>query len=181
MIKKLLMCLLVLAFASEGLLFSAPKTSNEVYFMIRGTPQEIQLWRKIMRLFQKENPDLKVRMEDVPYSQYWTKLLTMSAGGSAPDVVFLESTRLPGFIKTDLLLPLDDFLKADKSFKSDDFYPQSIASFTYKGKLYGIPNDMAIYAIYYNKNLFDQKGVAYPKDNWTWDDFMKTAKSVMVD
>ncbi len=51
----------------------------------------------------------------------------------------------------------------------------------YKGKQYLLPKDFSPEAIYYNKKIFDQYKVPYPKDGWTWDDFLKTAQALTKD
>jgi multiple sugar transport system substrate-binding protein len=181
--KKGLILGLILFLVSGGILFAKDqkKKTNEVYFLIRGTPAEVQLWKKAVDVFQKENPGLKVRMEHTPYNEYWTKLQTMMAGGTAPDVIFLESTRVPAFIHLDQLTAFDDYIKKDKEFKRENFYPQAIDAYSFKGKLFGIPNDIAIYSIYFNRDLFDQQGVKYPNSNWTWNDFLKAARALTKD
>ena len=47
-----------------------------------------------------------------------------------------------------------------------------------EGDYYGVPYCKNIQVVYYNKNMFDDAGVAYPKDGWTWDDFRDTAKKL---
>lgn len=177
MILFLLICFIAVSCTKK----SDVSQIEEVFFLIRGTPAEIKLWQKAIDLFEDENKDLQVRVEFVPYSEYWSKIETMMAGGSAPDVIFLESTRVPAFIKVKSLLPLDDLVKKDKKFKKSNYYPQAIDSYTYKGKLYGIPNDIAIYALYYNQNLFDQAGLTYPKKGWKWADFLEACKKLTLD
>jgi multiple sugar transport system substrate-binding protein len=46
---------------------------------------------------------------------------------------------------------------------------------TYEGKTFAIPKDSDDPAVYYNKDLFDKYGVAYPSKDWTWDDFKAAA------
>ncbi|MBU1078837.1 MAG: sugar ABC transporter substrate-binding protein [Spirochaetes bacterium] len=154
---------------------------KEVFFLIRGTPEEINLWQKAVDLFMKENEDVKVRLEFVPYSEYWSKIETMMAGGTSPDVIFLESTRMASFIRLKALQPLDEYVEKDKGFNKNDFYPQAINACLYNDKLYGIPNDMAIYALYYNQDLFQQAGVPYPPKDWNWMDFLSAAKKLTID
>jgi len=45
--------------------------------------------------------------------------------------------------------------------------------FRYKGDLWCIPQNVSSLAVYYNKALFDTAGLAYPADDWTWDDFVR--------
>lgn len=40
----------------------------------------------------------------------------------------------------------------------------------WSGKLYGLPIGIETLATFYNKDIFDKFGVAYPKDGLTWDD-----------
>lgn len=154
---------------------------KDLFFLIRGTPAEISLWEEAVNVFMKKNKDIEVQMEYVPYNEYWSKIETMMAGGSAPDVVFMESTRMASFINLDALLPLDDYIKEDSEFKKKNYYPQAINSYIHQNKLYGIPNDIAIYALYYNKNIFDQKGISYPKKRLTWNSFLKICKQLTED
>jgi len=51
----------------------------------------------------------------------------------------------------------------------------------YNGKTYGLPRDLSDVMLYYNKDLFDAAGVAYPNDNWTWDDLRDAAKKLTRD
>ncbi|MDD5067156.1 MAG: sugar ABC transporter substrate-binding protein [bacterium] len=182
--KKVIISVLTLVFilsASFIVLAKKEAKKNEVYFLIRGTPAEVELWKKAVNAFMKENKGIKVRMEHTPYNEYWTKIQTMMAGGLAPDVIFLESTRVASFIKIGQLLALDDYVKKDKEFNKNDFYPESINAYMFQNKLYGIPNDIAIYAIYFNKDMFDQNGVKYPNGTWNWEEFKKACIALTRD
>ena len=46
----------------------------------------------------------------------------------------------------------------------------------YDGSVYGFPRDISVEVLYYNKDIFDEAGVAYPDDTWTWDDFLAAAE-----
>ncbi len=48
------------------------------------------------------------------------------------------------------------------------------------GKIYGFPRDNDTTVLYYNKDLFDDAGVAYPDETWTWDEFLEAAKALTV-
>ncbi len=169
-----------------GSLFSCMKKRDienvkTITYYARATTDQLVIWEKVIGIFMKENPDINVRIENVPYQEYWSKLLTMAAGGMAPDVIFMESTRLPAFVTKDNLLSLDEYVKKDKDINLNDFYPVSLQMSKYNKKLYGLPNDLAILAVYYNKNAFDKQGLPYPKSTWTWDDFIKIGKVLTLD
>jgi multiple sugar transport system substrate-binding protein len=46
--------------------------------------------------------------------------------------------------------------------------------------VYGFPRDIGLEVLYYNKDIFDEAGVAYPDDTWTWDDFLAAAEQLTV-
>ena len=152
-----------------------------IKYFSRATAEQLVIWKEVVEEFEKQNPDIKVLIENVSYQAYWEKLLTMIAGGESPDVVFMESRRLSGFVTRNGVVPLNDLIKDDKDIKLDDFYPISLKSYQMGGKLYGLPNDVAVVVMFYNKDLFDREGVTYPRDGWTWSDLVKIGKQLTKD
>jgi multiple sugar transport system substrate-binding protein len=71
---------------------------------------------------------------------------------------------------------LQSFIDSDTSFKVDEFYPQLGNLSNIKAFIW-VPKDFATRVLYYNKDLFDKAGVAYPNDKWTWKDFVQQPKS----
>lgn len=181
MFRILFMLFCAALFAASCSRRSPQGPSVTITYYARATTDQLPIWEKVMKNFMKENPLIKVKIENVPYSEYWSKLLTMSAAGVSPDVVFMESTRLPAFVEKESILCLDGFLAKDRSVNLKEFYPVSIDISKYKGGLYGLPNDLAIVALYYNRDMFDQAGVPYPKAGWTWEDLVRKGKMLTKD
>lgn len=50
-------------------------------------------------------------------------------------------------------------------------------AYSFDGKLYGIPDRSGAAILYYNKGMFDAKGIEYPTIDWTWDNFFEAAKA----
>ncbi len=121
--------------------------------------------------FNATNPDIQVTLNQVP--DYDTKLQTSLAGGTPPDVFYVDSLKLPDLVKANALLPIGDQLE-----NVDDFYPSLRQAFTVDGVLYCPPKDFSTLALEYNKDLFDQAGVAYPSADWTWDDLKSAAEKL---
>ncbi|MCE5301188.1 MAG: sugar ABC transporter substrate-binding protein [Spirochaetia bacterium] len=132
----------------------------------------------------KATTGIDVRQERAPAGNaYMEKLLTQASGGMAPDIVFVEVGNIKPMVDKGLLVDLTPYIENDKDtdFNLKDYYPQMIDRFTIDDKLFVIPRDIApICAIYYNKNLFDRAGIRYPKDDWNWDDFLKTAQQLTL-
>lgn len=129
----------------------------------------------------KASKGIDVIQERAPASSYIEKVLTLAAGGMAPDVMFVEAGNFKAFVDKGLLVDLTPFIEKDmkKDFNIKDYYPEIVDRFTIDGSIYVVPRDIApICVIYYNKQLFDEAGIPYPKDDWTWDDFLKTAQKL---
>ncbi len=173
-----LACFIVIA--SFGLNGCGAKTEGTVIKISSwGDLQENVILVNLIAEFEKLHPDIHVRLQRIPFSQYVPKLLTEVVGGIAPDVIFVEVNNFTDLYLRGALEPLTPFIARDH-FSLDDYYPAVVDRFTAEGNTYVIPRDTApIAVIYYNKKAFDEAGVAYPNDNWSWADFVYDAKKVM--
>jgi multiple sugar transport system substrate-binding protein len=144
-----------------------------------GSPQEIKIITDSIKEWQKEHPEINIRFEHTPYSGYLNKILTRIAGGAAPDIIATEVDYFVSFAKYGVLEPLDEYINSDVSFNPKDFFPEVVGRFTVDDNLYAIPRDTAPFAcVFYNKDLFDEAGIPYPNDDWTWSDFLDNAKKL---
>jgi len=66
-----------------------------------------------------------------------------------------------------------------RNFPKTLFFPSILDRFSVNGDLYAVPRDVAPFAcVFYNKKLFDEAGLAYPTDDWTWDDMLRMARAL---
>ena len=111
--------------------------------------------QEIVDKWNAANPDSTVQLNLVP--DYDTKLQTALAGGSPPDIFYIDSFKLPDLVAAKAVAPIGDQLT-----NPDDFYPSMRNAFTVDGTFYCPPKDFSTLALEYNKDLFDAAGVAYP-------------------
>ncbi|GAA2118400.1 ABC transporter substrate-binding protein [Actinomadura napierensis] len=119
-------------------------------------------YAKVMAAFEKANPGVRVKLEQLPYDQYWTKMTADAVAGTAPDVFWMQTSQFPEFVTKGILADLGA-LKLDTS----KYNANVVQSYTYKGKLYGVPKDFGIVGLLYNEDLFKKAGVTMP-DKLTW-------------
>jgi len=151
----------------------------EIRVAFWGGPDEVNITTGIINAWQKSHPDIVVKLDHTPYRGYIDKLLTRIAGRSAPDIICTEVDLFVTFQAKGVLLDLTPFVSADPEFSTKQFYPEIVNRFTVGGKLYAIPRDTAPFAcVYYNKKLFDEAGVPYPKDDWNLDDLLDKARKL---
>lgn len=144
-----------------------------------GSPEEIAIVEGALAAVKVQNPDIEIRLEHTPFSGYPSKILTRVAGGAAPDIIATEVNMFVAFASKDVLADLNPFMQNDTSFSKNDFFPQVMDRFTVNGQLLAIPRDTAPFAcVFYNKDIFDKAGLAYPKDDWTLDEMLETAKKL---
>ncbi len=72
-------------------------------------------------------------------------------------------------------LNLEPLIAADPDLALDDFYPQVLAAYRRQGALWALPLAVDAALLFYNQDLFDAAGIAYPHAGWTWDDFLIAA------
>ena len=81
------------------------------------------------------------------------------------------------YVNAGIIEPLDSYIEKDNVDLAN--YPSAMINlYNVNGKQYGIPVDYDTIGVWYNKTLFDAAGVEYPKDGWTWDEFVETAKKL---
>jgi len=136
--------------------------------------------QEIIARFEKENPDIKVQLEPVA-GDYYARLLTQAAAGDAPDIIMIGDDAVPEFVGKGVFLPLEDFIKGAYPLDTSIYLPNVLDPGKWEGKQWLLPKDFSPLGVYYNKKIFDQYSVAYPKDGWTWDDMLKTAQGLTKD
>lgn len=160
----------------------SPSVGGNISFMVFGDPAELSAYQKLVDAFEAKNDDVQVELIQIPgQSDYRKRLSADIAAGNPADVVLINYRRYAGFANAGALEPLGKYLEKSKLIKEADFYPESIQPYQWKGNLMCIPQNVSSLVVFYNKNLFDQAGVAYPSAGWTWDDFLSAAQSLTKD
>ena len=128
-----------------------------------------------------EKTGIKTEISVVKWDEYWTMLEAGAQGGSLPDVFWMHSNESQRYMSNDMLLDLTDKIK-DSDLIDPENYPEDIwGLYTYDDKYYAVPNDIDTIALWYNKKMFDDAGLEYPNENWTWDDLYDAAKKLTKD
>jgi multiple sugar transport system substrate-binding protein len=132
------------------------------------------LYEELIKNFNDEHPNIRVKMANIPEEGYFEKMNTAFAAGKGPDMWvgwYSVDEYARGYIA-----PIDDYIQMDK-FDMDQYF-QPITEARLKGadgKYYGLPRDASMSAVLYNKDIFDKYNVPYPKDDWTLEDFRSIA------
>lgn len=144
-----------------------------IRFATWDTGEALKIQQEIAKKFEAAHPGIKVQVE--PYGDGFDQKLAAGFGASnPPDVMYMWD--FPTYYKS--LEPLDSFVEKDETLQIDDFYPGLFAYNKVEGNLYGLPAGFTTRVFYYNKKLFDDAGIPYPQDGWTWDDMKAMAQKL---
>ena len=150
--------------------------------MMWGKQDELGFYNDSLKVFYKDHPNIRVSVELIPWSHVFDKLLISTAGGRTPDVSRVDSTYFTPCAAKGVLECLDQYIENDPTFNIGDFYEEAVEGWgMYDGKIYGLPSDIDIYAMYYNKTMFDKYHVPYPDATWDWNRFLWAAKQLTKD
>lgn len=134
--------------------------------------------RAIADAFEAKNPGIKVSVEVTGWDEYWTKLEAAGTGGVLPDVFWMHINNFQKYAGAGLLEPVDAAVEADPDMDFANF-PQGLTDlYTLDGAVYAVPKDFDTIGLWYNKTMFDAKGIPYPDETWTWDDLVTAAKTL---
>lgn len=125
-----------------------------------------------------ETSGVSVEIDVIDWDNYWTLLESGASGGEMPDVFWMHSNTAQMYMENDLLLPLDDYIAADDAVDLDNYYQGIVDLYTSDGVHYAVPKDHDTIALLYNKAIFDEYGVDYPTDDWSWDDVIEAATAI---
>jgi multiple sugar transport system permease protein len=155
-----------------------------------GDPAENRIVQDLVDRYMADNP--QVRIVRIHASDMRPKLKTMMAAGAAPDLFYLPPDLLPELAQLKLILPIDNFVAADRARNPgwfEDYFPVLIDAYRYdvekqqtgSGALFGLPKDFSTAVFYVNVDLFERAGIDLKRiqDNgWTWEEFEDAARRI---
>lgn len=141
---------------------------------------EMALDQKALAEFKRLYPAIDVLYEPSPGRQYEEKILTALAADEPPDVFLLDSKLIPTFTNKKILLdlgPIAQQLGIDTSL----WFSNAVQIAQRGNALYAFPKGFTPLMMFFNKDLFDRAGLAYPAGDWTWNDYLSIAKKLTRD
>lgn len=182
-------CILILlaglfaAVLAAGCSRDAGGGGKELRFCFFGNYEDWTLWGRIARIFEAENPGVRVKLLYWPGVNYEDKVRLVMAAGTAPDVIDVQDESFPNYCSLNQFVDLAPYLKRDGAgYARDLFFPTALETFRWSGKQYGLPWNGGQIQVYYNKTLFREAGLPIPPPkDWTIEDFTEYAVKLTRD
>lgn len=161
--------------------FAAPVLAQKVtvnYLTFSAAPDHLKDLDATIAAFEAANPDIQVEYETAGWDAYFTKLQTLVASKKAPDTFELNYENSVTYASKGALLDLNPLIAADTGFDTSIYNAKALNAFAYQGQQFGLVESFSNVVLYYNKDLFDAAGVAYPSADWTWEDELAAAQKL---
>lgn len=137
--------------------------SVNISYLTHWSPETVALLEAAAKDFSKQNPDVAVTVRAVPFGDLLTTLRSQGGSSDGPTIGGIYDLWLPELAKDKLVAPAPDAVASEVK----SAWPAGIVSAaSVGGTLYGIPNEIDVYALNYNKELFKAAGIAAPPKTW---------------
>ena len=140
--------------------------------------EDAQRFQVLIHQFEKENPDITVKTEYLPWDAYWEKLSIVLQTGDAPDVFMMSSAMSAQFVSNAVPLQRLDQMDSQKRFGN---YPTTfLTPITKYGARYGMPIGLGMRVLFYNRDILKAAGIPYPSETqpMAWEDFARLLETV---
>lgn len=185
--------LMILAISFAGCGKSASNTANNengkeeeqvsLKFMYFGSTVEKEVVAQMVKKFESSHPNIHIEPIHVPDENYDTKLSTLVASGTEPDIAYCSEQPTFDYAAQGKLLDLTPYFEKDTTIKPSDRLDQG--KYYIGDKLIGMNTAMESIMLFYNKDIFNKAQIELPPTEadkaWDWDKFVEVAKKLTVD
>jgi len=128
--------------------------------------REGEVVQTLVREFEVRNPDVRVRVQQIPWTAAHEKLLTAHVGRATPDLAQLGNTWVPEFQALGALVDLGDLVAASGDVDPRDHFSGIWDTNVLGGRLYGIPWYVDTRVLFYRTDLLAAAGFSGPPRTW---------------
>ncbi|HET9669686.1 MAG TPA: sugar ABC transporter substrate-binding protein [Casimicrobiaceae bacterium] len=115
--------------------------------------------------FERAHPDVRVIVQQLPWTAAHEKLLTAFAGDATPDIAQLGNTWIAEFVALRALAPLDASI-AKSGLDAGDFFPGIWQTNVVDGQVYGLPWYVDTRLLFYRRDILQAAGIGEPPRSW---------------
>ncbi|PSJ58987.1 ABC transporter substrate-binding protein [Pseudaminobacter soli (ex Li et al. 2025)] len=152
---------------------SAWAETINISYLTHWSPETVALLEAAAKDYSKDHPDVAVTVRAVPFGDLLTTLRSQGGSSDGPTIGGIYDLWLPELARDKLVAPAPEAVASDVK----QAWPAGVVSAaSVGGTLYGIPNEIDVYALNYNKDLFKEAGIEAPPK--TWDELREAAKKL---
>jgi multiple sugar transport system substrate-binding protein len=158
---------------------AGPEEIEMLAFWWSDSPRDAQVLLDVFGAFEERHPGVKITFDDTS-GQHQEKLMTNMAAGTPPDIFAVHVAWMVQVADAGQLVDWMPYAEADATAELDDYFPAQLGFYNYKGGLYALPYYSGPSCIWYNKDIFRDKGLKTPEEHeaegtWTWETLRELA------
>ncbi|MDH5821644.1 sugar ABC transporter substrate-binding protein [Luteimonas sp. RD2P54] len=139
--------------------------------------REAEVVSELIVQFEREHPDIRVRVQHIPWTSAHEKLLTAFAADALPDICQLGNTWVPEFAVLGALEPLGPYVASSAVVEPDDYFPGIWQTNVVDGELLGVPWYVDTRLLFYRRDILAAAGFDAPPRTWAeWEAAMAAVK-----
>ncbi len=161
--------------------FTADENFSGSFTLITSSADaEIRMMNEVIKKFNEKYPYIRVNYKQEIEDQYYPSLTT--AAGTAetlkdyslmPDIFWYAQDRVDSFYGQGFVMPLSAIAAKDENFSFDEIVEEALDTCKVGDEVYLMPRDYNQVVMYFNQDIFDAAGVAYPTAKMSGEEFMK--------
>lgn len=138
-----------------------------------GVFDDFDVYKPLIEKFNTEFPNINISYAKKDYQTYEDNLLETMAAGTGPDILMIHNTWLPRYINRLVAAPTDLITFKDVQ---NNFVDVAASDFVSEGYIMALPLSVDTLALYYNKDIFNTKGIPQPPA--TWEEFLEAVETL---
>jgi len=142
------------------------ENSSEKVIKFWAMGAEAEYVTKLVPEFERLNPGIKVKVQQVPWTAAQEKLVTAFASDNTPDACQLGNTWVPQFAALDAILPLNEYVKISDQINQEKYFPGIWETNVIDNQVFGIPWYIDTRVMFYRKDVFENAGYKNPPKTW---------------
>jgi multiple sugar transport system substrate-binding protein len=146
---------------------AAPVT---ISYLTHWGPDQVKELQAVADAFHSENPNVTVKFQAVPFGNLLSTIQTQGASSGGATIASIYDLWLPGLIKSGVVAKAPADVSSDVTANWPAGLVDDVSS---DGAVYGVPNEVDLYALNYNTKLFAEAGISAPPA--TWDELVADA------
>ncbi len=161
------------AFAAVLLGSTTLVQAADISFLTHWSPETVAKLEAAIAAYSETHPETTITVRAVPFGDLLTTLRSSGGGAGGATIAGIYDAWLPDLVNGGLVAPVPQEIASDVSAN----WPEGVVSAaSIGGTTYGIPNEIDVYALNYNKRLFEEAGITEPPK--TWDEFLAAAEAL---
>jgi len=142
------------------------ENSSEKVIKFWAMGAEAEYVTKLVPEFERLNPGIKVKVQQVPWTAAQEKLVTAFASDNTPDACQLGNTWVPQFAALDAIVPLNEYVKISDQINQKKYFSGIWETNVIDNQVFGIPWYIDTRVMFYRKDVFERAGYINPPKNW---------------